>query len=94
MISINLRILLIIVSVIISVISLRLIQKGSLSVKEAFGLESDTQGFSAPLPLKSDLNEYTLYLVNKSKKEIYKKTISVAKSDDLDEAFSNVDGIE
>ena len=63
-------------------------------VKEAFGLENDTQGFSATIPLESDLQNYTLYLVNNSKKEIYKKTISISKSDDLDEVFSNAVDIE
>ncbi|BDC96133.1 hypothetical protein [Treponema saccharophilum] len=63
-------------------------------VKEAFGLESDTQGFSAAIPFESDLQSYTLYLVNNSKKEIYKKTISISKSDDLDELFSNAADVE
>ena len=63
-------------------------------VKSAFGLKSDTQGFSMVIQLESDLQEYTLYLVNNSKKEIYKKTISISKSDDLDEVFSNAADVE
>ncbi|BDC96136.1 hypothetical protein TRSA_12350 [Treponema saccharophilum] len=63
-------------------------------VKEAFCLENDTQGFSATIPLESDLQSYTLYLVNNSKKEIYRKTISISKSDDLDELFSNAVDVE
>ena len=65
-----------------------------LDVREAFGLESDTQGFSAAIPFESDLQSYTLYLVNNSKKEIYKKTISISKSNDLDEVSSNAVDVE